>query len=96
MSQIHYPVVENKDQPIRGEWDFKLKKLWEKRGVGEDLFVNIFPIKADANGYLYVCDTKQFKIFIFNGIFLKEFKLCTVEYEYYFVLDFVSFKPPPK
>jgi hypothetical protein len=75
LSKLVYPVVENKDKPLRGEWDFKLNKIWEKKGAGEDLFIRISQLKTDANGYLYVCDTKLFKIFIFDtkGKFITSF-----------------------
>jgi hypothetical protein len=75
VSELLCPTVENEDKPIRGVWDFKLNKIWEKQGADEVLFTMVSQIKADSDGRLYICDPKHFKIFIFDaeGKFITSF-----------------------
>ena len=67
--------VKNENKPLKGNWDFKLQKLWEVENAGNDLLTQIVDIQADDNGRIYILEWKQFKFFVFdqNGKFLYSF-----------------------
>lgn len=67
--------VVNKDKPLKGQWDFKLKKVWEIDQAGDELFGNLNTLLVSADGFIYVRDNKNDKTYIFNteGKYLKFF-----------------------
>ena len=75
VSSLVFTVTENKDKPIKGEWDLQLKKIWEKKEAGIDSFAEVGQITSDSDGCLFVADSKYFKIFVFdqNGKFIRAF-----------------------
>jgi hypothetical protein len=67
--------VVNPDRPLKGEWDFKLNKVWEIGRAGEDVFGFPFSLTAAENGTLYVYDSANRINYIFDkdGNFLRAF-----------------------
>lgn len=51
-----FPDVANKDKPKRGEWDFKLQKVWEIGRAGDDVLGRPQGIAVSDDGTLYVSD----------------------------------------
>ena len=51
-----FPDVANKDKPQRGEWDFKLQKVWEIARAGDDVLGRPQGIAVSDDGTLYVSD----------------------------------------
>lgn len=68
-------AVVNPDKPIKGEWDFKLKKVWEIDRAGDDLLGKPFSLTATEDGILYVYDTANNINYIFDkdGNFIRAF-----------------------
>ncbi|MCK5058439.1 MAG: 6-bladed beta-propeller [Candidatus Aminicenantes bacterium] len=68
-------LIENKDKPLKGEWDFKPELLWQVENAGDDVLVRVGSIQVDDAGNIYVMELSQFKIFVFapDGKFLYAF-----------------------
>jgi hypothetical protein len=68
------PVV-NPDKPLRGDWDFKLEKVWEVDRAGDDVLGRPFSLAATEDGILYVYDTASQINYIFDkdGNFVRTF-----------------------
>lgn len=49
-------AVVNPDKPLKGEWDFKIEKVWEIDRAGVDLLGMPFSLTATEDGILYVYD----------------------------------------
>lgn len=58
--------VKNQDQPLRGNWDFGLKKIWETSTAGEEVLVDITALRVDRNGNLFVFDRKTSRFHVFS------------------------------
>jgi len=60
--------IKNDDRPQKGDWDFKLEKLWEIDKAGNDEFGIIAELLVPDNdqGNIYVRDFKHNKSYIFN------------------------------
>ncbi len=65
----------NIDKPDKGEWDFKLSKAWETSEAGKDILARIRGIEIDNKGNVFIWESKQLKIFVYNseGKFLYSF-----------------------
>jgi hypothetical protein len=70
-----YPQIDNPDKPIKGQWDLKMKKLWETKSAGPHVFAEIQNIEAADDGRVYVLDAKNFQVYIFGkeGKYLSAF-----------------------
>jgi hypothetical protein len=68
-------AVVNPDKPRKGEWDFKLKKVWEIDRAGDDLLGRPFSLTATEDGILYVHDAANRINYIFDkdGNFIRAF-----------------------
>jgi hypothetical protein len=68
-------AVVNRDKPLKGEWDFKLKKVWEINRAGDDLLGMPFSLTATEDGILYVYDVANNINYIFDkdGNFIRAF-----------------------
>jgi hypothetical protein len=68
-------AVVNRDKPRKGEWDFKLEKVWEIDRAGDDLLGRPFSLTATEDGILYVYDTANDTNYIFDkdGNFVRAF-----------------------
>jgi hypothetical protein len=67
--------IKNPDKPLKGEWNFKLKKIWEVNMAGKEVIGQPRQVLVADNGYVIVYDNK-FKInriFTPDGEFLKSF-----------------------
>ncbi|OGD36579.1 MAG: hypothetical protein A2V45_00810 [Candidatus Aminicenantes bacterium RBG_19FT_COMBO_58_17] len=67
--------VQNRDKPRKGEWDFRLEKVWEVEKAGDGVFGRPFTLTADEDGRLYIFDEKNGENYIFdkNGVFIGSF-----------------------
>lgn len=67
--------VTNRDKPLKGEWDFKLEKIWEIDRAGDDVFGQPFSMTVSDDGMLYVFDPKNGVNYIFDkdGKFINAF-----------------------
>lgn len=59
-------TVLNKPVPAGGEWDFKMKTLWECSGTGEEVFGRIVQFLLDEEENVYIMDSKHNRIFVFD------------------------------
>jgi hypothetical protein len=72
LAQVQITEI-NKDKPLKGEWDFRMVKLWEIEEISSDVFASIGRILSDEQENLYVADPKRYKVFIVD----KDGKLIT-------------------
>lgn len=61
-----FPDVVNKDQPQRGEWDFKLEKVWEIGSAGDEVLGLPQGMLVSDEGLLYLNDDANRKDYIFG------------------------------
>lgn len=61
-----FAQVENPDKPLRGNWDFQIKKIWEVESVGSDVLADIQNIKTSRDGRVFVAESKHCLIYIFD------------------------------
>lgn len=75
LSAFLFSDNQNRDKPLKGEWDFRLEKVWEVEKAGERVFGRPFTLTAAEDGRLYVFDEKNGENYIFdkNGVFIKTF-----------------------
>jgi len=68
-------AVVNPDRPRKGDWDFRLEKVWEIDKAGDDLLGRPFSLTATEDGFLYVFDTAHRTNFVFDkdGKFVRAF-----------------------
>lgn len=67
--------IKNEDHPLKGNWDFKLQKLWEADSAGDYVLTQIFDIQEDDDGRIYILEGKHNKFLVLdqNGKFLYSF-----------------------
>jgi len=70
-----YSDIQNRDKPLKGEWDFRLEKVWEVEKAGESVFGLPFTLTVAEDEMVYVFDAKNDLNYIFNrdGAFMKAF-----------------------
>jgi hypothetical protein len=66
LTVIASPDVLNKDKPQRGEWDFKLQKVWEIDRAGGDVLGRPQGIAVSDDGTLYLSDDANRIDYIFS------------------------------
>lgn len=68
-------MIKNVDKPLKGEWDFKLQKIWEINSAGDDVLVSPKPFVISDEGTLFMCDRRSKTHYIFDkdGKFVKSF-----------------------
>jgi len=59
--------VKNMDNPAKGDWDFKLKKLWEVAQVGENVFGNPTIPVVTQEGIIFIHDNKIHLSYLFDN-----------------------------
>ena len=59
LSAFLFPDIRNRDKPVRGEWDFRLEKVWEVDKAGEDVFGRPFTLAVAEDERIYVFDAKN-------------------------------------
>lgn len=72
LAQVEITEI-NEDKPLKGEWDFRMVKLWEIEEIGGDVFARIGRILSDEQETIYAADPKRYKVFIID----KEGKLIS-------------------
>ncbi|MFC2155772.1 6-bladed beta-propeller [Acidobacteriota bacterium] len=67
--------VTNRDKPLKGEWNFKLEKVWDINRAGENVLARPGGILASRNGVLVINDRKARINYLFdkNGRYIKSF-----------------------
>ena len=70
-----FTQVKNPDAPLKGKWDFQMKKAWEIEEAGNDVIGEVQNIGSAEDGRIYILDSKNYKIYIFNpgGKFISSF-----------------------
>lgn len=65
----------NEDKPLRGKWDFQMKKAWEIEKAGKDIIGSVQNFAAAKDGRVYILDPQNYKIFIMgkDGTFISAF-----------------------
>jgi hypothetical protein len=65
----------NQDKPLKGEWDFNLRKKWETENAGDNVLVRGSSIQVDDEGNVFFFELKHAKIVVFdrNGNFISSF-----------------------
>ncbi len=68
-------LIANPDKPRKGEWDFKLTKIWEVDRAGDEVLGFPFSLMATDKGALYVFDAANNANYIFDkdGHFIRAF-----------------------
>ena len=59
--------VANVDKPLKGEWDFQLKKIWEIDQAGGEPFVRPAELRASRDGMLYFHDFGRNISYVFDS-----------------------------
>lgn len=67
--------VKNQDTPLKGNWDFKLQKLWEIDSAGDYVLTQIADLQEDEDGRIYILEWKHNKFLVLDqkGKFLYAF-----------------------
>lgn len=67
--------VKNHDTPLKGNWDFKLQKLWEINNAGDYVLTQIADLQEDDDGRIYIFEWKHNKFLVLDqkGKFLYAF-----------------------
>lgn len=67
--------IKNPDRPLKGKWDFQMKKMWEVERAGDYYIAVVQNLAAAKDGRIYILDQKNFKIYIFSkeGQFISAF-----------------------
>lgn len=75
LAVVLFAGIDNPDKPVKGEWNLKPEKIWETESAGPDIFGEIQNIDMAEDGRVYVLDSKNYKIYSFdgNGKFLSAF-----------------------
>ncbi|MCP4220816.1 MAG: hypothetical protein GY765_39680 [bacterium] len=71
---VHAEVV-NTDKPLKGQWDFNLKKVWEFDRAGDNVLGGPGPLAVSQKGDIVVRDWKRKMFYLFSaeGKFVKSF-----------------------
>lgn len=59
-------LIKNPDKPLKGNWDFQMKKIWEIEEAGSDVIGEVQNLRTAKDGRVYIADSKHCKIFIFS------------------------------
>ncbi|MCK4942726.1 MAG: 6-bladed beta-propeller [Candidatus Aminicenantes bacterium] len=67
--------IKNSNQPLKGQWDFGLKKIWETSTAGDQVLISVSTLRLDEQGNLFAFDTKHSRFFVYSpqGKFLYSF-----------------------
>ena len=70
-----FTQVKNPDTPLKGKWDFQMKKNWEVEEAGNDVIGSVQNIGSADDGRVFIMDSKNYKIYIFSpeGKFISSF-----------------------
>lgn len=58
--------VINPSTPLKGEWNFNPRKVWQISEVGDELLANVRQLQVDDNGRIYLFDYKLKKFYVVN------------------------------
>ena len=63
---MFFANIKNPDKPLKGEWDFKLKRVWIIKSAGGEEFANPRQLLVSGDGTIYVYDDKRLKFYILD------------------------------
>lgn len=66
-SSIQSKEVINPDRPAKGEWSFSPIMDWETDTAGDEILVDIGPIRIDDQGNIYLFNSRLNRIHVFNS-----------------------------
>lgn len=66
LSVLLFSDIQNRDKPLKGQWDFRLEKVWEVDKAGKDVFGLPFTLTAAEDGRLYIYDLKNDQNYILD------------------------------
>jgi hypothetical protein len=66
LSAVLFTQTRNPDKPLKGQWDFQMKKLWQTQNAGDDVIGVIQNIRSAKDGRIYVVDGKSCRINIYT------------------------------
>lgn len=68
-------VTAQPDKPLKGEWDFRLEKVWQTDRAGDDILARITTLLVSEAGHIYVSDRKHKASYILDtgGKLIKAF-----------------------
>jgi|GEM_PF-574178 len=58
--------VVNEDRPLKGEWNFAPRKIWETSTAGEEVLTRLSAIRTDRKDNIYVFDIRHARFFVFS------------------------------
>ncbi|MDQ1351000.1 MAG: 6-bladed beta-propeller [Acidobacteriota bacterium] len=58
--------VKNQDKPLKGNWDFKLQKLWEIDNAGDYVLTQIADLQEDDDSRIYIFEWKHNKFLVLD------------------------------
>jgi hypothetical protein len=66
---IPAPATEmiNPDRPLRGEWDFRLEKIWETTTAGQELLTQVTAIRTDREDKVFLFDFRHGRFFVYSS-----------------------------
>jgi hypothetical protein len=59
--------TKNTNNPIHGEWDFKLTKAWDTKQLGNNFLTKIQSIRINKEGNIFLWESKQSTVFVCNS-----------------------------
>jgi len=67
--------IKNDDMPARGEFRFRLNRIWEVESAENDVFAEVRQVLIADDGTVYLYDSKNLRYYIFNkaGRFVRAF-----------------------
>lgn len=67
--------IKNSNQPLKGQWNFNPKKVWETSTAGDQVLISVSTLRLDDQGNLFAFDTKHSRFFVYSprGKFLYSF-----------------------
>ena len=60
--------IKNPDKPIKGEWQFSPRKVWETDSAADEIMVEIRCIRLDQEGNVFVLDGRRNRIHVFDSL----------------------------
>jgi hypothetical protein len=66
LSPFLFPDIRNRDKPVKGEWDFRLEKVWEVDKAGGEVFGLPFTLTVAEDERVYIFDPKNEKNYILD------------------------------
>jgi hypothetical protein len=63
---VSFTQTVNPDKPLKGTWNFKMKKVWEVENAGDNIIAKVQTMRVAPDGRVYVVDQKNRLIYIYS------------------------------